>query len=86
MEEGNDFQARNIDLQEKGTEFILDSPTGTHVVTSPMLGRFNVLNLMASLAIHSLGRSVSDSLRKVSSFEGVDGRMNRWRSKIQSSR
>lgn len=76
MEEGNDFQARNIDLQEKGTEFILDSPTGTHVVTSPMLGRFNVMNLMASLAvIHSLGRSVSDSLRKVCAFEGVDGRM-----------
>ena len=76
VEEGNDFRARNLDLQEKGTEFILDAPTGTHVVTSPMLGRFNVMNLMASLAvIHSLGRSVSDSLRKVGAFEGVDGRM-----------
>lgn len=78
LEEGNDFRARNIDLQENGTEFILDAPTGTHVVTSPMLGRFNVMNLMASLAIiHSLGRSVSDTLRKVGAFEGVDGRMER---------
>ena len=76
MEEGNDFRARNIDLQENGTNFILDAPSGTHVVASPMLGRFNVMNLMASLAvIHSLGRSVSDSLRKVRAFAGVDGRM-----------
>ncbi len=76
MEEGNDFRARNIDLQENGTNFILDAPSGTHVVASPMLGRFNVMNLMASLAvIHSLGRSVSDTLRKVRAFAGVDGRM-----------
>ena len=74
--EGNDFRARNIDLQEQGTEFILDAPTGTHVVTSPMIGRFNVMNLMASLAvIHGMGHCVSDSLRKVGAFEGVDGRM-----------
>ena len=76
MEEGNDFRARNIDLQENGTNFILDAPSGTHVVASPRLGRFNVMNLMASLAvIHSLGRSVSDTLRKVRAFAGVDGRM-----------
>ena len=76
IDEGNDFRARNIDLREKGAEFILESPTGTHVVTSPMLGRFNVMNLLASIAvIHSMGRSVSDSLRKVGAFKGVDGRM-----------
>ncbi|OUU26593.1 MAG: UDP-N-acetylmuramoyl-L-alanyl-D-glutamate--2,6-diaminopimelate ligase [Verrucomicrobia bacterium TMED44] len=76
MNEENDFRARNLDIQERGTEFILDAPTGTHVVTSPMLGRFNVMNLMASLAVvHSMGRSVSDSIRKVCAFEGVDGRM-----------
>jgi len=78
MNEGNDFRARNLDLQERGTEFILDAPTGTHVVTSPMLGRFNVMNLMASLAVvHCMERSVSDSIRKVCAFEGVDGRMEK---------
>lgn len=76
MKEDNDFRARNLDIQERGTEFILDAPTGTHVVTSPMLGRFNVMNLMAALAVvHGMGRSVSDSIRKVCAFEGVDGRM-----------
>ena len=29
------FEQENIDLQERGTEFILDAPMGTHVVTSP---------------------------------------------------
>ena len=41
-----------------------------------MLGRFNVLNLLASLAIiHARSRSVPDSIRKVCAFKGVDGRM-----------
>ena len=76
MNEENDFRARNLDLKEDGAEFILEAPTGTHVVTSPMLGRFNVFNLLASLAIiHARKRSVPDSIRKVSAFEGVDGRM-----------
>jgi UDP-N-acetylmuramoyl-L-alanyl-D-glutamate--2,6-diaminopimelate ligase len=43
-----------------------------------MLGRFNVMNLMASLAVvHCMERSVSDSIRKVCAFEGVDGRMEK---------
>tara|TARA_B100000242_G_C42932862_1_gene432631 strand:- start:294 stop:884 length:591 start_codon:yes stop_codon:yes gene_type:complete len=41
-----------------------------------MLGKFNVLNLLASLAvIHARRRSVPDSIRKVNAFGGVDGRM-----------
>ena len=73
---GNDFRARDLELKEDGTEFILDAPSGTHVVNSPMLGRFNVLNLLASLAIiHARSRSVPDSIRKVCAFKGVDGRM-----------
>ena len=36
------------------------------------------MNLLASLAIlHALGRDVADSIRKVGSFEGVDGRMEK---------
>jgi UDP-N-acetylmuramoyl-L-alanyl-D-glutamate--2,6-diaminopimelate ligase len=76
MEKGNDFRARNLELKENGSEFILEAPTGTHVVTSPMLGKFNVLNLLALLAvIHARRRSVPDSIRKVNAFGGVDGRM-----------
>ncbi len=74
--EENEFRAKNLVVNEQGTEFLLESPDGSHVVTSPMLGRFNVINLLASLAIlHALGRNVADSIRKVGSFQGVDGRM-----------
>jgi len=76
FEEHNDFRACDLTLTENGSEFVLVSPAGNHVVTSPMLGKYNVMNLLASLAIvHSMGRPVADSIRKVVSFEGVDGRM-----------
>ena len=46
------------------------------MVTSPLIGRYNVMNVLASFAIlHALGHSVSDAVRKVGAFEGVDGRM-----------
>ena len=74
----NEFKARNLAVHDQGTEFLLESPCGSHMVTSPMLGRYNVMNLLASLAIlHALGRNVADSIRKVGSFEGVDGRMEK---------
>ena len=74
--EGCDFRAREIEVGENQTRLILDSLAGTHVVTSPLIGSFNVLNLLAALAVvHAQGRSISDTLRKVSTFCGVDGRM-----------
>ena len=74
--EGNLFQARNINLSSQGAEFLLESPIGSMMVTSPMLGRYNVLNLLASLSIlYAMGRSVPDAIRKVGAFNGVDGRM-----------
>ena len=57
-----------LEVGETETRFILDSLSGTHVITSPLIGRFNVMNLLASLAvIHA--ESQYDSLRKVGSFE-----------------
>lgn len=46
------------------------------VIKSPLLGRYNVMNLLAALSIlHAMGRSIPDSIRKIGAFEGVDGRM-----------
>ena len=72
----NLFRARNLELRSNGSEFILEGPFGTMMVTSPLIGRYNVMNVLASFAIlHALGHSVSDAVRKVGAFEGVDGRM-----------
>ena len=70
------FRAKNISLSSSGSEFILDGPFGSTVVSSPLLGRYNVMNVMASFAIvHALGLEVSDIIHKISAFSGVDGRM-----------
>ena len=76
LEENNIFRARNLNLQSNGSEFLLEGPFGTMMVTSPLIGRYNVMNVLSSFAIlHALGHSVSDAVRKVGAFEGVDGRM-----------
>jgi UDP-N-acetylmuramoyl-L-alanyl-D-glutamate--2,6-diaminopimelate ligase len=74
--EDNVFRAKNLNLQSTGSEFILEGPFGSMMVTSPLIGRYNVMNVLASFGIlHALGHSVSDAVRKVGAFEGVDGRM-----------
>jgi len=73
---GNDFRVHGISLSPEGSEFVLDCPAGSLVVRSPMLGRYNMMNIAASLAIaHALGFSVSKVAHKVGTFNGVDGRM-----------
>ena len=70
------FRARNISLTSGGSEFILDGPFGSSVVSSPLLGRYNVMNVLAAFAIvHALGANVSDAIHKITAFNGVDGRM-----------
>lgn len=74
--DGNDFRATGLSMDVHGSKFMMESPAGSLVVTSPLIGRYNVMNALASFAIvHALGRSVPDSIRKLSSFGGVDGRM-----------
>ncbi len=74
--ENSTFRARNISLNSDGAEFILDGPFGSTVVSSPLLGRYNVMNVLAAFSIvHALGIRVSDIIHKITGFEGVDGRM-----------
>ena len=57
---------------------ILDSPLGSTVLSCPLLGRYNVLNVLASVSIvHALGMDVSKAIHKISNFSGVDGRMEK---------
>ena len=76
MNEENDFRARNLDLKEDGAEFILERQPALMLLPVQCLAGLTFFNLLASLAIiHARKRSVPDSIRKVSAFEGVDGRM-----------
>lgn len=76
--EGADIRASEIALYADRTEFQLKWPEGKAHVVSPLLGSFNVSNLLAALATgRVLGFDVRKMLLCLSSFSGVPGRMER---------
>jgi UDP-N-acetylmuramoyl-L-alanyl-D-glutamate--2,6-diaminopimelate ligase len=45
-----DFQAKDVRIEANGTQFNLVTPTGEYPISSPLLGRVNVFNLLAASA------------------------------------
>ena len=71
-------RAENVTLNFKNTTFRLVWPGGTHDVDSPLIGRYNVSNLLAAIATAwGLGRDPVVFLPRLRSFKGVPGRMER---------
>jgi UDP-N-acetylmuramoyl-L-alanyl-D-glutamate--2,6-diaminopimelate ligase len=76
MEEGALISARNVKLYANRTEFDLSWPEGEASIVSPLLGRYNVSNVLAALAIgRAQGYEISELLTRLKSFPGVPGRM-----------
>ncbi len=76
FDENNQFRAKNLTMDAEGSKFVLESPHGTSVVVSPLIGRYNVSNALASLAIaHAMGENILNSVQKLRNFKGVSGRM-----------
>ena len=72
------FRAEKVGLFADHTEFQLTWPEGQIQVKSPLLGRYNVSNLLAALAIaHAKGHCIKAMLSCAASFAGVPGRMER---------
>ncbi|MFT5825488.1 MAG: UDP-N-acetylmuramoyl-L-alanyl-D-glutamate--2,6-diaminopimelate ligase, partial [Yoonia sp.] len=72
------IRAENVQLFADRTEFDLIWPEGQATVVSPLLGRYNVSNLLAALAIgRAKGYDISALLHELPSFPGVPGRMER---------
>ncbi len=71
-------RAENVSLNFKNTTFTLVWPGGSIAVDSPLIGRYNVSNLLAALATAwALGRDPLVMLARLKSFGGVAGRMER---------
>ncbi|MFA5057643.1 MAG: UDP-N-acetylmuramoyl-L-alanyl-D-glutamate--2,6-diaminopimelate ligase [Opitutaceae bacterium] len=71
-----DVRAESVGLEFKRSVFRLVWPGGSIVVESPLIGRYNVSNLLAALATcHALGRDLTVLLPKLRSFKSVAGRM-----------
>lgn len=72
------FRAEKVALFADRTEFRLTWPEGQLQVCSPLLGRYNVSNLLAALAIaDAKGHAIESIVERVASFPGVPGRMER---------
>lgn len=71
-------RAEEVSLQFRSSRFRLIWPDGSLIIESPLIGRFNVGNLLAAIAtVWSMGRDPRVFLAKVRAFAGVPGRMER---------
>ncbi|HXN35694.1 MAG TPA: UDP-N-acetylmuramoyl-L-alanyl-D-glutamate--2,6-diaminopimelate ligase, partial [Opitutaceae bacterium] len=73
-----DVRALDVVLNFTDTAFRLAWPGGSAAVASPLVGRYNVSNVLAAAATAwALGRDPSAFLRRLREFKGVPGRMER---------
>ncbi len=71
-----DIRATNINLNERCSEFTLCFDNKSIEVKSPLLGGFNISNLLAAFAIlKASNHSLESAINKLPRFEGVPGRM-----------
>jgi UDP-N-acetylmuramoyl-L-alanyl-D-glutamate--2,6-diaminopimelate ligase len=73
-----EVRAENVVLNFRDTEFRLAWAGGSVPVQSPLIGRYNVSNLLAAAATAiALGRDPKAFMPRIKAFKGVPGRMER---------
>ena len=73
-----EVRAENVALNFRDTAFQLAWKDGSMPVQSPLIGRYNVSNLLAAAATAlALGRDPMVFMRRIREFKGVPGRMER---------
>ncbi|MCC5023561.1 MAG: UDP-N-acetylmuramoyl-L-alanyl-D-glutamate--2,6-diaminopimelate ligase [Candidatus Synoicihabitans palmerolidicus] len=76
--ESAQVRAKDVTYGFKSTTFTLVWPQGERLVTSPLIGRYNLSNLLAAIATaYALGRDPAVMLDLLHNFTGVPGRMER---------
>jgi UDP-N-acetylmuramoyl-L-alanyl-D-glutamate--2,6-diaminopimelate ligase len=78
VERPSDVEAFNIRFSSSGTSFRVVTPGGPFDVMTPLVGLFNVYNILAAITIGVLlGVGSEDMQRGISCVRGVTGRMER---------
>jgi UDP-N-acetylmuramoyl-L-alanyl-D-glutamate--2,6-diaminopimelate ligase len=73
-----EVRAEDVVLNFRDTRFRLVWPGGAAAVESPLIGRYNVSNVLAAAAAAwALGRDPSAFIQRLRDFKGVPGRMER---------
>ncbi|WP_374251994.1 UDP-N-acetylmuramoyl-L-alanyl-D-glutamate--2,6-diaminopimelate ligase [Acinetobacter brisouii] len=76
IQQAADFYVSNLSFSLQGARFTLHSPVGQFAVNSPLLGQFNVENLLASLiAAYAAGFDLSALVDAAPHLQGAPGRM-----------
>ncbi|MCD4657572.1 MAG: UDP-N-acetylmuramoyl-L-alanyl-D-glutamate--2,6-diaminopimelate ligase [Planctomycetes bacterium] len=72
------FHAKDIELSARGTTFDLVHPGGVRRIHSPLLGNFNVYNILAAFATAiNMGISASEIEETVAKTKGAPGRLEK---------
>ena len=75
---GAALRAQSLRLDSAGIAFDMAAGEESHAVQSPLLGRFNVDNLLAVAgALHALGEPLAQIAATLSQLQPIHGRMNR---------
>ena len=73
-----DFHTKNLKYKVNGASGIIITPMGSFTFNSPLVGKFNLSNLLASVAtIAHFEVSLELTLKLLPDFKGVPGRMER---------
>jgi len=76
--DSGDFHARNLDIQSKGSRFDLVTPQGEIAIWTPLLGRVNVINVIAAAAAaRARGVGLSAIAEAALHMDRVPGRFER---------
>ncbi len=71
-----DFRALDVKMTTSGTTFTLATPEGTYPVKTPLLGIFNVHNVLGAMAsAYSAGMPLQQVVDLIATLTPVDGRM-----------
>ena len=78
IDKSADLRIRAFQLEAKGTAAELEFKGKSFSLQSPLIGRFNLYNLMAALAVGiARGKEMEELLAAVKTFYGVPGRLER---------
>ncbi|MGI6368417.1 MAG: UDP-N-acetylmuramoyl-L-alanyl-D-glutamate--2,6-diaminopimelate ligase [Anaerolineae bacterium] len=73
-----DLRARQVVASAQGLQMLVDTPEGTLTISSPLIGLYNVYNILAALATGwSQGIPAQALVEGVARVQGVEGRMER---------
>ena len=76
IEKEADFVAKDIQMTATGTKFTLKCSEGDFEVHAPLLGNFNVYNVLSAIgAVSSAGMPIEKIIQFISTLPCIDGRM-----------